>query len=125
MAFVQTVYNVPLCVSGSSKTSSIEMAGDWLYMYIIVPTMTSGYGADTQIFIQASADNVNFYRYGNPEVATLLAGTADFAIKSSATQRAIWVPNFAFRYALIETTAVASAGIVSSTAFKFVCVSNQ
>ncbi len=125
MAFLQQVFTVPSMVSGSSLTSSVEIPGSYLYMYLVIPTMTGGFAADTSIMLQGSGDNSTFYRFSNPESNTTPIGANDFIIKSSATQRMVYIPNFAFRYVKVETTAVATAGITSNAPFKFICVSEQ
>jgi hypothetical protein len=112
-------------VSGSSQTSMLTLAGNFLYVYLQVPTMTGGYAADTKIMLQVSGDGSTFYRFSNPENNTNTVGTNDFQIVSSATQRMICVNNFCFPYLKVETTAVATAGVANNNPFKLICVSNQ
>lgn len=125
MAFLPQIFTVPTMVTGNSITSALTLPGNYLYMYLQVPTMTGGFGADTRLMIQGSADGVTFYRYSNPETNTFVVGTNDFIINSGATQRMVWIPNFSFPYLKVETTAVATNGIASNTQFKVICVSNQ
>lgn len=125
MAILPQVFTVPTMVTGASITSAIEMPGVFLNMYLQVPTMTGGYGADTTLHIMGSGDNITFFRYANPESNTNTAGQNDFVIVSGCTQRLVYIPNFAFRWAKIETTAVATNGVTAQGQFKFVVVSNQ
>lgn len=125
MAFQPQVFNVPSFVTGASVTSSIEMPGAYLYTFLVVPTMSAGYSAaSTPIYIQGSADNVNFYRMSNVEVNTTTIGTNDFTIVSSCSQRIVPLSNFAMRYARIEISGTCTTP-ASATPFKFIAVSNQ
>lgn len=125
MAFQPQVFTVPTMVTGNSITSTLALPGNYLFMYIQIPTMTGGFGADTRIMFQGSADGTTFYRYSNPEANTFVVGTNDFIIASGATQRMVLIPNFSLPYLKVETTAVATNGIASNTQFKIICVSNQ
>lgn len=125
MAFQPTIFTIPSMVSGNSLTTGFPIPGNFLYMYLQVPTMTGGFAADTRIMIQGSYDGVTYYRYSNPETNTFVVGTNDFIIASGATQRMVLIPSFSFPFIKVETTAVATAGISSNTPFKVICVSNQ
>lgn len=125
MAFLPQYFTFPLHASGASQTSALTIPGNYLYCYLQVPSMTSGFGADTRIMLQVSADGTTFYRYSNPETNTFIVGTNDFIIVSSATQRMVLLPNFCFQYVKVECTAVATAGISTQNAFKIICISNQ
>ena len=125
MAFLPQVFNVPSFVTGASLTSSIEIPGAYLYMYLQVPTMSAGYSvASTPIYLQGSLDNVNFYRYTNPENNTNTVGSNDFIIQSSVSQRQVYLSNFAYRYMKFEISGTCTTP-ANSPAFKILCVSNQ
>lgn len=125
MAFAPQVFTVPTMVTGASLTTIITVPGNFLYMYLQVPTMTGGYSADTSLHIQGSADGTNFFRFSNPENNTTPVAANDFTIISGATQRMVNIPNFCMPYLKIETTAVATNGVASQGQFKIICVSNQ
>jgi hypothetical protein len=125
MAFLPQVYSVPSFVTGASITSSLELPGSYLYLYLVVPTMSAGYSAaSTPIYVQASADNSTFYRYVNVESNTNTVGANDFIIVSSTSQRMINITNFAFRYVRFEISGTCTTP-ASATPFKLVAVSNQ
>lgn len=124
MAIQPSVFQVTM-VSGASLTSALDLRGSWGYVYLAIPTMTGGFGADTTIILRGSADGTTFYPYVNPGTATFATSTDNFVIASSTTQRVVYLPNFSLRYVQLETTAVATAGVTSNTPFKFICVPNQ
>lgn len=112
-------------VTNLSVTSSIELPGDYLYLYLVVPTMSVGYAAPSPIYIQGSADGTTFYRYSNPESNTSLAGVNDFAIASATTSRIVYIPNFAMRYMRLEVSGAVTNPTAQTGGFKLVAVSNQ
>jgi hypothetical protein len=112
-------------VSGSSLTPGTNLQGLWCYVFLQIPTMTGGFGADTQIIVRGSADGITYYRYAIPGVGTSTVASPDFAVASSTTQKIVQIPGFALPFIQLETTAVATAGVSSNNPFKFICVSNQ
>jgi hypothetical protein len=132
MAFIQqsTSFGFNSAATNLSVTSSIEIPGCFLYQYLVVPTMTSGYAtASTPIWIQGSADNVTFYRMTNSEMTnnTLVAGINDFVVASSVSQRIVPLPALAVRYLRLEVSGTVTnpTGQTNTNAFKLICVSNQ
>ncbi len=121
MATLQQVFSHQSMVSGASVTSSIELPGVYEYVYLVVPGMLQ-FSADTQIFIQGSADNTTFYRYALAAINTSSVQTNDFVIASGASQKIVNIPNFSCRYLKIETTATVTA---PSSVFKIIAVSEQ
>lgn len=115
--FLPSVYTVS-ALTAASVTSAIELAGAYNYVYLVVPSMAAGYGADTKIFLQASFDGTTYYRMA--EVLTNSVAN-DFSIATSVTQRVVYLPNFAARYVKVETTAVVTSQ-TSIQPFKFICV---
>lgn len=124
MALLPSVFAISMA-SGSSLTPATEIPGTWCYVYLQVPTMTGGFGADTQILVRGSADGTTFYRYAVPVVGTATVAAPDFAVASGTTQKIVQIPGFGLRYIQLETTAVATAGVASNNPFKIICVSNQ
>lgn len=127
MAFQQVVYNFPTFITGTSISPSIQLSGSFLYLYLIVPPMSSmGYVTNVvgPYYLQGSSDNVNFYRYSNPESNTSPIGTNDFVITTALSQRCVFVPNFGMRYVKVELTATSTTPASNAT-FQVVCVSEQ
>jgi hypothetical protein len=124
MAILPQVFTVPSFVTGASISSALEVPGSFLFQYLVVPTMSAGYSAQTPIYLQGSYDGNTFFRYTNPESNTITVGVNDFAIASSVSQRMVYLTNFAFRFVRIELSATATTP-AAVTPFKFICVSNQ
>lgn len=123
MAFLPQLFTVPTMVTAASLTPSLQLPGSYLFVYLIVPTMTAGYSvASTPLYIQGSVDNVNFYRYVNVETNTNTIGANDLTIVSATSQRIINIPNFAMRYMKVEISGTATS---VATNFQVLCVSNQ
>lgn len=134
MAFLPQVYPVGFASAATtvSVTPSVKLSGSYLYVYVIVPTMTVGYStASTPIWIQGSIDGTNFSRFTNTEFTTntLVAGINDFVIASSVSQRCIQIPNFAMPYMRLEVSGTVTnptgQTLATSGLFQIVCVSNQ
>lgn len=125
MAFIPQLFNIPTFVTGATFTPRVELPGSYLFVYVIVPTMTAGYStASTPIFINGSADGTTFYRYSNVETNTNTVGTNDFTIVSATSSRIINIPNFALRYIELEISGTCTTPAAAGQ-FKLVCVSNQ
>lgn len=125
MAFYPQVFNIPAVVSATSLTPGLAVPGNFLYMYLIVPTMSAGYSTgSTPIYVKGSIDGVTYYRYSNPENNTSTVGANDFTIQSSVSQRIVNIPNFSYPYIQLEVSGTATSP-VSANIFKLVCVSNQ
>lgn len=123
MAFQQQVFTIGTMVTAASVTPALQMPGDYLYVYLIVPTMSAGYSVgSTPLYIQCSADGVNYYRFSNPESNTLTVGANDFTVVSSTSQRVILIPSFALQYLKVEISGTATS---VATQFKVCGVSNQ
>ena len=130
MAFLPQTYQVQFSTAATnlSVTSSLELPGAYLYLYLQIPTMSVGYSkASTPIYLQASHDNVTYYRFVNNEITnnTLIAGINDYTIGSSVSQRWINLPNFAFRYMRLEVSGTVTNPTAMTGGFKIVAVSNQ
>lgn len=130
MAFLPQVFNVAFAsnTTTASMTPALEIPGNYLYIYVVVPTMTSGYAtASTPIYINGSADNATFYRFANTEATnnTLVAGINPFTIASSVSQRIVLVPNFSMRYLKLEVSGTVTNPTAMVNTFQIVCVSNQ
>lgn len=128
MAFLQQAYPIAFksSVTNLSQTSSLEMPGSFLYVYLMLPTMSVGYSAAaTPIYLQVSPDNVTFYRFSNPESNTSVVGANDFTIQSSVSQKAVLIPSFGFRYVKLEISGTVTAPASQTSGFYFVTVSNQ
>lgn len=120
MAFIPQIFTVPTFVTGASLSPGLQMPGNYLYMYLVVPTMSVGYSAGTPIYVQGSADGQNFYRFSEILTSTV---TNDFQIASAVSQRIVYIPNFSNQYIKLEVS-----GSVTGPAalnFKIICVSNQ
>lgn len=130
MAFLPQVYSVGFSSANTtaSMTPAITLNGIYLYVYLAVPTMTTGYGAaSTPIYVQGSYDGTTYYRFTNSEPTnnTLVAGINDFTIASSVSQRMVLIPNFSFPYMKVEISGVVTNPTQQTGTFKVVCVSNQ
>lgn len=120
MAFLPQVYTFNTMPAGASLTSGLPVPGNYLYMYLIVPTMSAGYSvSSTPIYLQGSADGVTYYRYS--EVLTTSVSN-DFSIASSVSSRICYLPNLSTQYLKLEISGTATS---VATQFKLICVSNQ
>lgn len=132
MAFLQQVFPVMFASAATnvSVTASIEIPGVYVYAFLQIPTMTSGYGAaSTPIWLQGSSDGVTFVRITNPEPTnnTLVAGINDYVVASSVSQRLVPLPVSVPRYMRLEISGTCTnpTAQTSVNPFKFICISNQ
>lgn len=125
MAINAQVYTLPTFVTGATQTPGMATPGVFLSMYLIIPTMSTGYAGDTQIWVRGSADGVNYYRFANVESNTFVVGTNDFTIASSVSQKCLYLPSFSFPYMKVEVSGAVTSNISLAPQFKVVCISNQ
>lgn len=83
--------------SGVTLSSSYDLGRAFTRVYLEVPTMAS-----SDIFIQASTDNVTFRRVMLEKVNTTTAHVT-FSIASAISQRMVPIPA-GFRYYKVETS---------------------
>lgn len=125
MAFLPQVFTIPPVVSATSLTPGLAIPGNYLYMYLVVPTMAAGYSsASTPIYVRGSLDGITYYRYSNPENNTSTVGANDFTVQSSVSQRIVNIPNFSYPYIQLEVSGTATSPAAANV-FKLVCISNQ
>lgn len=125
MAFLPQYYPVAFksSVTNLSQTSAVDLAGNYQYIYLAVPTMSVGYsGASTPIYIQVSYDGTTYYRYAEVNTTTV---TNDFIIASALSSRVVHIPNLAARYVKLEVSGTVTAPASQTSGFAFICVSIQ
>lgn len=124
MAFTPQVYTFSTMATGASITPTLQMPGNYLYFYLVVPTMTA-YSASTPIYIKMAATSAGpFYRFVNVESNTSTVGTNDFSIVSSVSQRMINITNLSCQFIQLEISGTATTPAASSP-FQIIAVSNQ
>lgn len=125
MAIQQSVFTFSTFVTGTTITPALNAPGCWLSQYLVIPTMTTGYAGDTQVWIRGSADNVNYYRLVNIESNTNVVGANDFVIASATSQRIVYIPSCGFNFLKVEISGAVTNNIGLAPQFKIICVSNQ
>lgn len=107
--------------SGLSMSSSIDLAGGYLYVSVLIPKSGTvaafSTSAGSPVYIQGSIDNVNFFRFYEIYTNTV---TNPWNVASSVSGALIPVPSFNFRYCKLEVSGTVT-GAGGAVPFQIIC----
>ncbi len=115
----QRVYAATIPIAASISTA-IDLAGGFQYVFLEIPVLT-GIDSASPVYVQGSSDGTTFRRIAYAQLNTSTVAVNDFVIASSASNRMVELPDFAFRYVKVEVSGAATQAV----GFKIICSSTN